>query len=106
MGRRANFREEIELSLSQTGSLQSLSYTPLVSPLAAQCDELQPLTSNNREYTFQTLVSYSTSTPGMTLPKILPKMRPPPGLTGIKYKKNPNSSMNNMNNNNNKNEKR
>merc|ERR1712038_1583982 len=104
MGRRANFREEIELSLSQTGSLQSLSYTPLVSPLAAQCDELQPLTSNNREYTFQTLVSYSTSTPGMTLPKILPKMRPPPGLNVIKLKRNPQPSSPSSNTNNNKNE--
>mmetsp|Transcript_19575 Transcript_19575/g.24689 ORF Transcript_19575/g.24689 Transcript_19575/m.24689 type:complete len:343 (+) Transcript_19575:176-1204(+) len=101
--RRANFREQIELSLSQTGSLLSMSYTPLVSPLAAKCEELSPLSSNDREYTFQTLLSYSTSTPGMTLPKILPKMRPPPGLNVIKQKRNPQSSSSpdNTNNNNN-----
>lgn len=88
-------REEISLSMSQTGSLLSLSYTPLVSPLAAQCHELQPLsssTNNDREYKFQTLISYSTATPGMALPKILPKMKTPPGLNGIKHKRSNNSN--------------
>lgn len=90
--KRANFREEIALSMTQTGSLLSVSYTPLVSPLAAECHELQPLSSSNREFSFQTLISYATATPGMALPKILPKMRPPPGLQAIKFKKGSNGA--------------
>jgi hypothetical protein len=89
-------REEIALSMSQTGSLLSVSYTPLVSPLAAQCHELDPFT-REKEYKFQTLFSYSTATAGMALPKILPKMRPPPGLNAIKQKKNANTSSDNIN---------
>lgn len=99
--KRANFREEISLSMSQTGQLLSVSYTPLVSPLAAKCSELQPFndeSNRDREYAFQTLISYTTNTPGMNLPKILPKMRPPPGLKAIKYKRNPNVNTSNSNN--------
>jgi len=78
--RRANFREEIELTIGHTGSLLSLSYTPLVSPLATPCTSLSPLTSTPK---FTTQISYSTSTSGMTIPTLLPKTKPPPGLKWI-----------------------
>jgi len=78
--RRANFREEIELTIGHTGSLLSLSYTPLVSPLASQCTSLPPLTSTPK---FTTQITYFTSTIGMTIPTLLPKTKPPPGLKWI-----------------------
>ncbi len=81
---KTNYREDIGLSMSQTGSLLSVSYIPLVSPLAAECHELEPMATSNREYKFKTNIFYTTSTPGMTLPKILPKMRPPHGFNAIK----------------------
>mmetsp|Transcript_4184 Transcript_4184/g.4746 ORF Transcript_4184/g.4746 Transcript_4184/m.4746 type:complete len:325 (-) Transcript_4184:169-1143(-) len=92
--RRANFREEIALSIGQTGSLLSLSYIPLVSPLAPKCDELPPLTSieNENELSFTSTISYSTSTPGMALPKILPKSRPFVGVQPIRVSKSSNTN--------------
>jgi hypothetical protein len=42
--RRSNLREEISLSISPTGKLQSVSYRPLISPLASKsCDNLKSL---------------------------------------------------------------
>ena len=72
--------------MGNTGSIISLSYKPLVSPLAPQCHDLKPLTelSKEREYTFTSSISYSTQTPGMTIPVVLPKSRPPPGYQWIK----------------------
>jgi len=78
--RRANFREEIELTIGHTGSLLSLSYTPLVSPLASQCTSLPLLTTTPK---FTTQITYSTSTTGMAIPTLLPKTKPPPGLKWI-----------------------
>lgn len=78
--RRANFREEIELTIGHTGSLLSLSYTPLVSPIAMPCHSLPNLATDPK---FQTQISYSTSTAGMTIPAILPKTKPPPGFKSI-----------------------
>ena len=79
--RRAGFREELELTLSESGSLVSVTYTPLVSPLAPSCASLSPLAETEGEVPeFQTSVSYETSKPAMTVPLVLPKVKPPPGL--------------------------
>jgi len=79
--RRANFREELELTLSEKGSLVSVTLIPLVSPLAPPCASLGPLAdAEGAVPEFQTTVSYETSKPGMTVPLVLPKVKPPPGL--------------------------
>mmetsp|Transcript_9543 Transcript_9543/g.14042 ORF Transcript_9543/g.14042 Transcript_9543/m.14042 type:complete len:308 (+) Transcript_9543:128-1051(+) len=88
--RRSNFREEISLSIGHTGSLISVSYKPIVSPLARPCSELPPMTSaSNTEFIFQTTVKYTTATPGMTIPVIMPATRPPNGFGWIKRKSRP-----------------
>jgi len=79
--RRANFREELELTLSEKGSLVSVTLIPLVSPLAPPCASLGPLVETEGAVPeFQTTVSYETSKPAMTVPLVLPKVKPPPGL--------------------------
>ena len=79
--RRANFREELELTLSEKGSLVSVTLIPLVSPLAPPCASLGPLAETEGAVPeFQTTVSYETSKPAMTVPLVLPKVKPPPGL--------------------------
>mmetsp|Transcript_16271 Transcript_16271/g.25312 ORF Transcript_16271/g.25312 Transcript_16271/m.25312 type:complete len:267 (-) Transcript_16271:1193-1993(-) len=74
--RRANFRDEIILTLSNKASVLSVAYTPLVSPLAAPCGELPAV--DNAE--FNSVIEYETATPGMTVPLVLPTTKPPPGL--------------------------
>lgn len=81
--RRANFREEISLTLGHTGDLLSISYTPLVSPLAPSCGSLSTLFSEDNpstELKFSTTVKFETATSGMSVPLVLPQTRPPPGL--------------------------
>jgi hypothetical protein len=87
--RRANLREQIGLTLGNTGSIISLSYKPLVSPLAAQCHELNSFmeTKQDKEYKFRTTVNYSTATPGMAIPSVLPNSNPPMGYDWIKRSK-------------------
>lgn len=87
--KRANFREEIGILLGNTGSIISLSYKPLVSPLAPQCHELdtfaQEATEKGRkENDFKTKISLSTATPGTVIPAVLPNSRPPMGYNWIK----------------------
>lgn len=81
-----NHREQIGLTLGNTGSIISLSYKPLVSPLAAQCHELKPFmeSKEGKEYQFITSVNYSTATPGMAIPTILPNSNAPMGYDWIK----------------------
>lgn len=81
--RRANFRESISLTIGDTGSLISASFSPIVSPLAQDCTVLPPLTESNKELSFQSTVAYSTTTEGMTVPSILPHVGPPVGLKWI-----------------------
>jgi hypothetical protein len=83
------FREEIGIVLGNTGSIISLSYKPLVSPLAPQCHELdtfaQEATEKGRkENDFKTKISLSTATPGIVIPAVLPNSRPPMGYNWIK----------------------
>lgn len=85
--RRSNFRENISLSISHTGSLISISYAPQVSPLALACSELPPMSS--KEFEFQTTVTYTTATQGMPIPVVMPPVRPPGGYSWIKRKNKP-----------------
>ena len=82
-------REEIALTLGNTGSIVSLSFKPLVSPLAAPCHEQNPLveTKNEKGYKFRTSVSFSTAKPALTIPAVLPSTNPPPGYDWIKRTK-------------------
>lgn len=87
--RRANLREQIGLTLGNTGSIISLSYKPLVSPLAAQCHELNSFmeSKQDKEYKFKTTVNYSIATPGIAIPTVLPNSNPPMGYDWIKRSK-------------------
>jgi len=69
---RANFREEISLSLgSYDGELLSVSYTPLLSPLSPKsCDGMTRSVKD-----FVTRVLHETAKPGMQIPVILPEQR-------------------------------
>jgi hypothetical protein len=74
-------REEITLMLSNTGKLLSVSYVPLVSPLAPACNTLSPIdVVTSKELKFQTTVDFETATPGMAIPLVLPQTKPPTGL--------------------------
>lgn len=95
--RRANLREEISLSISPTGKLLSVSYRPLISPLAPKtCKQLPTLSdkpssifsreTNEENMPFKTTVSFDSHNPMMEIPTILPNSRPPPGLKW--YRKN------------------
>lgn len=77
------------MTLGNTGSIISLSFKPLVSPLAAPCNEQKPLveTKNEKGYKFRTSVSFSTSKPALTIPAVLPSTKPPPGYDWIKRAK-------------------
>jgi hypothetical protein len=88
--RRANFRDEILLSLQDSAKALSLSYMPLISPLApANCDEYKSLPE---KLEFDTKASWEIAVPGMSVgkPKVssdpskpIPKIKPPPGLKWI-----------------------
>jgi len=80
--RRANFRDEIILTLSNKASVLSVAYTPLVSPLAAPCGELPAVDKAE----FNSVIEYEISTPGMTVPLVLPATKPPPGLKWFQRK--------------------
>ena len=89
--RRSNLREEITLSISPTGKLMSVSYRPLISPLASKtCDNLMPLVKkpdaifgrnkDEQGMPFKTTVAFESHKPMMEIPTVLPQSRPPPGL--------------------------
>lgn len=65
------------MTLNSRGDAVSLSYTPLVSPLAPRCADLTPL---DEAPTFKSTISFETANPGMTIPTLLPQTKPPPGL--------------------------
>lgn len=70
--------DELEILLNERGSAVSLTYTPLVSKLAPPCNQVE---INPDGVTFISKVQYETSTPGMTLPKVLPTSNPQLGLS-------------------------
>lgn len=77
-------RDEIVLTLGPKASVISLTYMPLVSPLAPKsCDhELwdTKLANNNLPDGWESRISWETATPGMALRPITPNYNPPPGL--------------------------
>jgi hypothetical protein len=69
--------DEVAVVLNSQAEPVSLSYTPLVSPLAAPCSEL----ANLEELpSFTTKVTIEAAIPGMTVPPVLPQTKPQPGL--------------------------
>jgi hypothetical protein len=86
--RRAHFRERLELSVDPTGDLISLSYTPLISPLAPSCEDVAPLetilshkTPEEAKDFFlpKSQVSLERALNAISVPLVLPQTRPPPG---------------------------
>ena len=65
------------VTLNSHADAVSVSYTPLVSPLAPKCQELSPL---NEVPTFKSTITFETATPGMTIPTLLPPTKPSVGL--------------------------
>lgn len=69
------------ISLGPKASAISLTYIPLVSPLAPKsCDD--PLWDNKASNLqgWESRISWETATPGMVLRTVMPQYRPPPGL--------------------------
>jgi hypothetical protein len=87
--RRANFKDEFSLTFPRMGSdnraITSLAYIPLVSPLAPKsCDEYEPdqlVPTENTAMQWNSKVTATLDTPGMTLRSVLPTMKAPPGLS-------------------------
>ena len=69
--------DEVAVVLNSQAEPVSLSYTPLVSPLAVPCSELAKL---EELPSFTTKVTLETAIPGMTIPPVLPQTKPQPGL--------------------------
>lgn len=65
------------VTLNSHADVVSVSYTPLVSPLAPKCQELAPLIEVP---VFKSTITFETATPGMTIPTLLPPSKPPVGL--------------------------
>jgi len=66
------------LTLGESGSLLSVSLNPLISPLAPPCGAIKAVSDN---IAFQTVVSLSTAQSSMTIPLLLPTVRPPSGYS-------------------------
>jgi len=77
--RRANFRDELIVTLNGKAEPVSLDYHPLVSPLAPSCDELSTDPSSSTEFTTIN-VRYETANIGMIIPPLLPETKPPAGM--------------------------
>jgi hypothetical protein len=72
----------------EAGQVLSMSYIPLVSPLAPKsCEDLDPV-PESAELTSK--ISYETPTPGMSLRAVLAGEKPPPGLKFLQFKRSPN----------------
>mmetsp|Transcript_10120 Transcript_10120/g.29456 ORF Transcript_10120/g.29456 Transcript_10120/m.29456 type:complete len:277 (-) Transcript_10120:12-842(-) len=92
--RRANFKDEFQFTFPRVGSndadIISMSYSPLISPLAPKsCDEYSPealvANANQEAFTWTSKVEASLDTPAMTLRTVLPKLKPPPGLKWLQH---------------------
>ena len=89
---RANFRDEFSFVLGRYGAgdkgeIVSMSYLPLISPLAPKtCEEelLQNRLKPEEAIKFESKVTdVIADTPGMTLKNVLPHVKPPPGMAFI-----------------------
>jgi hypothetical protein len=89
--RRANFRDEFVFNFQQgTGHVLSMSYIPLISPLAPKtCREYKTSSSSSstdddKKYTLDSRIRWETSIPAMVVGKPpardAPKIKSPPGL--------------------------
>jgi hypothetical protein len=86
--RRANFKDDFQITLPRNGSserqITSLSYTPLVSPLAPKsCDDYDDDALFRKEAKLLSKARVELDTPGMPLKAVLPHTKPPPGLAFI-----------------------
>ena len=87
--RRANFKDEFSLTFPRMGSddrvITSLAYIPLVSPLAPKsCDDYEPdqlVPTEKTALQWNSKVTATLDTPGMTVRSVLPTMKAPPGLS-------------------------
>jgi hypothetical protein len=79
-----NFSDEFVVTLGSDAQAISMTYIPLVSPLApASCSHYEAA-DHDKEFAFHSRLSAETTVPGMTLKTILPDYQPPPGLTFLK----------------------
>jgi hypothetical protein len=76
---RGNLRDEFHLTMSRVDNnrILSLSYQPLVSPLAPKTCEDISIPSTLK---FESKLELVLDTPSMTLKTVLPTSKPPPGL--------------------------
>lgn len=78
------YSDEFVLTLGSDAQAISLTYIPLVSPLApASCSNYES-GDHDKEFSFNSRLSAEATVPGMTLKTILPDYQPPPGLSFIK----------------------
>lgn len=81
---RSSFRDEIVVTLGPKASAISLTYIPLVSPLAPKsCDHEvwdTKFGNDNLPEGWESRISWETATPGMVLRPTMPQFNPPPGL--------------------------
>lgn len=76
--------DEFVVTLGSDAQAISLTYIPLVSPLApASCSNYESA-DDDKEFSFNSRLTAETTVPGMTLKTILPDFQPPPGLSFIK----------------------
>lgn len=89
--RRANFKDEFELTVPTTkdGQITSLAYTASVSPLAPKnCLDMELFSTDESKMKWNTKVKVTLDTPGMVIKNILPNTKPPPGLAFISHPNN------------------
>lgn len=80
----ANFRDEMELTLSPTGSILSISYKPLISPLAPSCEELVNIMGEDqKERSFQSRANIQIGKEGIAIP-LLVQSKPVIGYKWLK----------------------
>jgi hypothetical protein len=84
--RRANFRDEFMFVVGSDDAIVSMSYAPLISPLAPKTCDMESLAlmrsiDEEKGVAFDSKVSdVSTYVPGMVLKAVLPQSKPPPGI--------------------------
>jgi len=80
--RRAHFREALEIMVDSTGTLMSMGYMPIVSPLApVDCFSMSPLTSDETTLEFKSRISLERPLQAIPVPLVFPSQKPPPGLS-------------------------
>jgi hypothetical protein len=89
----SNFRDEMELTLSPTGSVLSVSYKPLVSPLAPSCEEVVKIMEEDpKERSFQSRATVQIGKEGIAIP-LLVQSKPVMGYNWLKQVRKEGSSV-------------